>query len=195
MKVPPLECSPREPRYWGLPDRSSRKLVMKALFAAAAALVLATSASAGPVTVSNTTHKDPTGFGTAFTDSNVYTFTLAESTWFSGLLNTKGVLSAVPKVDISAVTLSNLTTGETLSWAELVAVTWATTRVGAEQWALSPRELGAGTWSLSVSGTSYSNKQGNGYTVAMELPEPGSVGLAFVAVCGALIASRRRKSA
>lgn len=167
---------------------------MKALFAAAAALVLAASASAGPVTVSNTTHKDPTGFGTAFTDSNVYTFTLAQDTWFNGLLNTKGALSTVPKVDINAVMLSNLTTGETISWSELVAVSWATTRVGLEQWSLSPRELDAGTWALSVSGISYSNKQGNGYTVAMELPEPGSVGLAFVAVCGALVASRRRKS-
>jgi hypothetical protein len=167
---------------------------MKALFATVAALVLATSASAGTVTVSNTTHKDPTGFGTAFTDSNVYTFTLAEDTWFSGLLKTKGVLSAIPAVDINSVTLSNLTTGETISWSELVAVTWSTTRIGLEQWALSARELDAGTWTLSVSGVSYSNKQGNGYTATVELPEPGSVGLAFAAVASALFASRRRKS-
>lgn len=168
---------------------------MKALFAAAAALVLATSASAGPVTVSNTTHKDPTGFGTAFTDNNVYTFTLTEDTWFSGLLKTKGALSAVPAVDINAVTLRNLTTGETLNWSELVGINWGVKRVGLEQWSLTPHELDAGTWSLSVSGVSYSNKQGNGYTAALELPEPGSIGLAFAAVSCALVASRRRKSA
>lgn len=171
---------------------------MKALFAAAAAaaaLVLATSASANTVTVVNTTHKDPTGFGTAFTDSGVYSFTLTDDTWFSGVLRTKGALAAVPAVDVNAVTLSNLTTGEIISWSELLSVDWSTTRVGFEQWALSPRELAAGTWSLSVSGVSYSNKQGNGYTASVELPEPGSVGLAFVAVAGALVASRRRKSA
>jgi hypothetical protein len=167
---------------------------MKALFAAVAALVLATSASANTVAVSNTTHKDPTGFGTAFTDS-VYTFTLTEDTWFSGVLNTKGLLSAIPAVDINSVTLSNLTTGETISWSELIAVAWNTTRVGLEQWALSARELDAGTWTLSVSGVSYSNKQGNGYTATLEIPEPGSVSLAFAAVACALVASRRRKSA
>ncbi len=191
----PLECSSIEPRHWGMPDRSFRKLVMKALFAAAAALVLAASASANTVTVSNTTHKDPTGFGTAFTDSDVYTFTLTSDTWFSGQLNTAGKLSSVPAVDINAVTLSNLTTGESISWSQVLGVDWSAKRVGLEQWALSPLQLDAGTWSLSISGVSYSNKQGNGYNVAVALPEPGSVALAFAAVAGALVASRRRKSA
>ncbi|RZL31816.1 MAG: hypothetical protein EOP35_21255 [Rubrivivax sp.] len=167
---------------------------MKALFATAAALVLATSASAGTVTVSNTSHKDPTGFGTAFTDSNAFSFTLFEDSWVHGLLKTKGAFSSVPAVDIKSVTLSNLTTGEIIEWSELVAVSWATTRVGVEQWAMTGHELQAGTWTVSVDGVSYSNKQGNGYTVSLEIPEPGSVGLAFAAVVGALAASRRRKS-
>ncbi len=167
---------------------------MKALFATAA-IVLATSASASTVTVSNTTHKDPTGFGTAFTDTSVLTFTLSTDTWVSGLLNTKGALTATPAVDINSVTLANLTTGQTLSWSEIVAVSWNTTRVGLEQWALPTQHLSAGTWALSVSGVSYSNKQGNGYTASLELPEPGSVGLALAAVVSAFVASRRRKSA
>lgn len=167
---------------------------MKALLATAA-IVLATSASAGTVVVSNTTHKDPTGFGTAFTDEHVFSFTLDQDTWFSGLLNTKGALGGTPAVDIQSVRLSNLTTGEVLDWSELIAVSWSAVRVGLEQWALSPRQLSAGTWDLSVSGVSYSNKQGNGFSATLELPEPGSVALAAVAVLGALVSSRRRKSA
>ena len=145
--------------------------------------------------VSNTTHKDPTSFGTAFTDNHVFTFTLDQDTFFSGLLNTKGVLTTTPAVDIRSVKLSNLTTGEVLDWSELIAVSWATVRTGREQWALAPHELSAGTWDLSISGVSYSNKQANGYTATLELPEPGSVALAAVAILGALVSSRRRKSA
>lgn len=167
---------------------------MKALFAATAALVLATSASAGTVTVSNTSHKDPTGSGTAFSDAGVYSFTLDTDTWFSGLLTTKGVLSSIPAVDIRSVTLANLTTGQVINWAELIAVSWNTVRVGVEQWSLPSQQLAAGTWALNVSGVSYSNKQGNGYTADLTLPEPASAALALVAVVGALLASRRRKS-
>ncbi|MBA4218098.1 MAG: hypothetical protein V3V71_09290 [Roseateles sp.] len=167
---------------------------MKALFAAAA-LSMATCAMAGTVIVSNITHKDPTGFGTAFNDTNVYSFTLTENTWVSGFLNTKGRLGATPAIDIQAVTLTNAGTGQTFDWSELLAVDWNKQRTGLEQWELQPRDLSAGTWGLSVQGVSYSNKLANGYTVTLELPEPGTVALAAVAVLGALSATRRRKSA
>ncbi|RTL22779.1 MAG: hypothetical protein EKK52_05390 [Burkholderiales bacterium] len=167
---------------------------MKALFAAAA-LSMATCAMAGTVTVSNITHKDPTGFGTAFNDANVYSFTLTENTWVSGFLNTKGRLATTPAIDIQSVTLTNAGTGQTFDWSELLAVDWNKLRAGLEQWELQPRDLSAGTWDLSVRGVSYSNKQANGYTVTLELPEPGTVALAAVAVLGAVSSTRRRKSA
>lgn len=167
---------------------------MKALFAAAA-VVLAAGASANTVTVSNTSHKDPTGFGTAFTDTDALSFTLADTTWVAGLLITKSSLSALPAVDITGVTLLNVSTGQSIDWMEQVGINWKATRVGVEQWALPGQQLGAGLWELNITGVSYSNKQGSGYTASVELPEPGSAGLALAAVAGAFVASRRRKSA
>ncbi|WP_457427159.1 hypothetical protein [Roseateles sp. P5_E7] len=164
---------------------------MKALFTAIAAVVLATSASAGTVTISNFTHQDDTGFGKAFDDT--YTLTLASDTWVGGLLNTVAPLGGDPAVDVQSVTLRRL--GSNASWAETVAIDWDTAFSGVEQWALSTRLLSAGEWQLEITGVSYSDKTANGYSAALELPEPGSVALATLALLGAGVTSIRRRKA
>jgi hypothetical protein len=163
---------------------------MKSLSAALIALSLAASASAGTVTVSNFDHQDDTGFGTAFDD--VYLLNLSGNTWVSGLLNTGAKLGGDPAIDIQSVTLHKV--GSSLSWSETIAIDWDVALGGVEQWALTPRLLGAGQWQLEVAGVSYADKTGNGYSAAVELPEPGSIALAAFALAGAAVASRRRKA-
>ncbi|HEY1132075.1 MAG TPA: hypothetical protein VGF12_21895 [Roseateles sp.] len=164
---------------------------MKALFAAAAALALATSASAAPLNFSNYGHQDLTGFGTDFTD--VYTLDLDGSTWLSGLLGTGSLLNGVPAIDIRSVTLRQL--GTQTDWIQTIAIDWNVADTGIESWALAPTLLGAGQWELEVVGTSYYDKAGHGYSVDMELPEPASAALAVLALAGAGLASVRRRKA
>lgn len=164
---------------------------MKALFAAAAAIVLATSASANTVGYSNFDHQDLTGFGTDFDD--VYTLNLGGNTWVHGLLTTSALLGGDPAVDIQSVTLRRI--GSDIGWTETVAIDWDIALGGVEQWALTPRLLGAGQWQLEVTGVSYADKTGNGYSASVELPEPGSVALAALALVGAGLASARRRKA
>lgn len=164
---------------------------MKALVAAAA-LSLATAASAGTVTVSRAAYMDDTGDGTPFVETGLKLFMLDTSTWVTGSLFTSP--GVAPSIDVQSVSLHNLTTGESLSWAELVAVNWNTTRVGLEQWAFSARQLGAGEWTLDVAGTAWNDKVEQGFSAAVELPEPDAGALAVAAVLGALVATRRRKA-
>ncbi|PTT90192.1 hypothetical protein DBR42_06480 [Pelomonas sp. HMWF004] len=166
---------------------------MKALFAAAA-LGLAANAFAGSVSLTRLEEIDLTGDGQVFSETGLPFFTLSQDTWVSGVLNTAGFPGTEPSVDISAVSLKNLTTGEVFSWTELLSVDWNADRVGLEQWGFAPRLLAAGSWSLDVAGTSYSNTLEQGFTATAELPEPGSAGLAVAAVAGALLARRRRKA-
>ena len=158
---------------------------------AAAALSFTTAAFAGTVTVSRTTYMDDTGDGTAFAETGLKLFTLDTTTWITGSLFTAP--GAAPSIDIQSVSLHNLTTGEALSWAELVAVNWAKTGFGLEEWAFATRQLGAGEWTLDVAGTAWSSKIEQGFSASIELPEPDAGALAAVAVLGALAATRRRK--
>ncbi|HEU6454237.1 MAG TPA: hypothetical protein VN201_02115 [Roseateles sp.] len=164
---------------------------MKTLFAAAA-IVFAASASAGTVNFSDFGHQDLTGFGTSFDDS--YTLDLGADTWVHGLLTTGALLGGAPAVDVQSVTLRRVG-GSSLSWVETIAVDWNVSLDGAETWALSPRLLSAGQWQLEVTGVSYDDKAGNGYNAAVELPEPGSIALASLAIVGAGLASIRRRNA
>lgn len=166
---------------------------MKALLAAAA-LSLATTAFAGAVTLTRLEEIDLTGDGAAFSHTGLSFFTLSQPTWVSGRLETAGYPGAAPSVDISAVALTNQSTGEVLSWLELVSVDWRIERVGLEQWGFAPRWLAAGQWTLDIAGTSYANTLEQGFTATAELPEPGSAWLAAAAVAGALLARRRAKT-
>lgn len=163
---------------------------MKTLFAVAA-IAFAASASAGTVNFSNFGHQDLTGFGTSFDDS--YTLNLGTDTWVHGLLTTGALLGGAPAVDVQSVTLRRLG-GSDQSWVETVAIDWDVSLDGVEQWALSPRLLSAGQWQLEVTGVSYDDKAGNGYSAAVELPEPGSIALASLAIVGAGLASIRRRN-
>jgi len=164
---------------------------MKALVAAAA-LSLATTAFAGTVTISREAYMDDTGDGTPFVETGLKLFTLDTASWVTGsLFSSPG---GAPSVDVQSVFLHNLTTGESLSWAELVAVNWSTTGFGLEQWAFASRRLGAGEWTLDVSGTAWSDKVEQGFNASIELPEPDAGALAAVAILGALAATRRRKA-
>lgn len=164
---------------------------MKVLFTAIAAAVLATSASAGTVTLSNFGHQDLTGFGTDFND--IYALNLGDNTWVGGLLTTGAQLGGLAGVDIQSVTLRRLGTG--LDWTQTLAVNWDVADGGIEKWALTPVQLAAGQWQLEVKGVSYADKTGNGYSASVELPEPASVALAALALAGAGLASARRRKA
>lgn len=164
---------------------------MKALFTAFAAAVLAGSALAGTVRFSNYDHQDLTGFGAAFSD--VYSFNLASDTWVGGSLSTGTLLIDTPAIDIQSVLLRRA--GSRFDWAETIAIDWDTALGGVERWSLGTRQLAAGEWQLQVSGVSYADKSGNGYRAALELPEPGSIALAALALVGAGAASLRRRQA
>lgn len=164
---------------------------MKALFAAVAALALATSASAHTVTFSNYSHQDLTGFGEDFDD--VYTLNLGATTWVSGLLSTGTLLGGLPAIDVRSVTFRQL--GVHADWTQTVAVNWDIADDGIEKWAMAPKQLAAGQWQLEVIGTSYADKTANGYSASVTLPEPGSVALAALALAGAGLASARRRKA
>lgn len=163
---------------------------MKALFAAAA-IVLATGASAHTVSFSNFGHQDLTGNGLDFDDT--YTFDLADNTWVSGLLTTGTLLGNEPAIDIRTVRLSHL--ADNIVWTQTIFVDFDVAAAGVEQWALTPQLLGAGQWLLEVKGTSYADKTGNGYVANVELPEPSSVALAVLALVGAGLTSIRRRKA
>lgn len=162
---------------------------MKAVLAAAAALTLATSASAGLVRYGDYTHVDTTGNGVAFTDT--YTLNLGAATWITGLLTTSSKVGGLPAIDIQSVSFKQL--GNAVDWAPGVAVDWDLFDGGVETWALSTRQLAAGSWQLQVSGVSYYTMSGHGYTADVQLPEPGSVGLAAVALLGAAATRLRRR--
>jgi len=162
---------------------------MKALFTAIVAAVLATSASAGTVAYSNFSHKDLTGDGTAFDD--VFTLNLASDTWVSGLLTTSSLLGGVPAIDVQSVTLRRLGTGA--DWVQTVAINWDIADTGVEKWAMPVAQLAAGSWQFEVKGVSYFDKAGNGYSASVQLPEPGSVALAALALAGAGLAGLRRR--
>lgn len=164
---------------------------MKALFTAAAALALAASATAGTISFSNYSHQDATGFGAQFED--IYNFSLADTTWVRGLMSTSALLGGDPAVDIQSVLLRHV--GSTVGWTETIAIDWDVAEGGVEQWGLTPRQLAAGAWQLEISGISYADKAGNGYSASLELPEPGSVALAALALVGAGVGSLRRRKA
>lgn len=163
---------------------------MKALFAIAA-IVLATGASANTVSFSNYGHQDLTGFGTDFDD--VYTLNLGSNTWVQGLLTTSALLGGDPAVDIQSVTLHRV--GSNIAWTETIAIDWDIALGGVEKYTLTPHLLSAGQWQLEVTGVSYADKTGNGYSASVELPEPGSIALAALALTGAGLASARRRKA
>jgi len=93
-------------------------------------------------------------------------------------------------VDVQHVLLHRV--GTDINWTETIAIDWNVAEDGAEQWALSPRQVVAGQWQLIVSGVSYADKAGNGYDANLQLPEPQSVVLAALALLRVLVHHRRR---
>ncbi len=166
---------------------------MKALVVAAL-LSMASAAFAGTVTVTRADYMDDTGDGTPFSETGLPLFTLDATTWVSGSLGTIAAAGVKPSIDIGSVSLHNLTTGESFSWAEWLGVDWSVTRVGFEDWGFAPRQLSAGVWTLDVAGVAYGDKDDQGFRASLELPEPDAGLLAAVAIVGALWATRRRKA-
>jgi len=158
---------------------------------AAAALSLSSVAFAGTVKVSDISYIDYTGDGENFSVTKS-AFTLENDAWVTGSLIT--VEGLAPSIDIQSVALRNLTSGQSLSWIELLAVDWNVIHVGLEQWAFGTQQLSAGVWVLDVTGTAWGDKIEQGFTASVELPEPDARALAAIAVLGALVASRRRKA-
>lgn len=166
-------------------------------------LMLAPVVHAGPVTLQSSGltvfNKDPIKATPLTTDSYTFHLDAAAKVW--GDLQTLGAKSAQPSINIVDAYLQNADGTQRINFVETLAGDWANGLNWQEQWRMAPVELGAGDWTLLVTGQGFGSKQYSTYQASFgvaqgstRVPEPGLALLSLTALAAMGVVMRKRRS-